>query len=217
MSYICNESTRWENVILTVHSGIRFLTVSWSFVPGGQTCCINNCTAIIRFQAHLVHTVTHTHIHTHTHTHTASIYIQYVPHVTELIYICSNILLPWQQQNNTRRPACCHREPPHDEGLLYIKFAPNPWAMQWIKTTPLANMGKLSKDTLELQLALTAILRYVNGWFYAFSGVSSTSWCMNEWVMTWVFMLLVSSPCLMIVLVLFPISTLPEDYMGAIL
>jgi len=65
MPHIYNEPTWWNCVILTFHSGINFFTVSWSFVPGGQTCCINNCTATIRFQAHLVHTHSYTHPHTH--------------------------------------------------------------------------------------------------------------------------------------------------------
>jgi len=35
-------------------------------------------------------------------------------------------------------------------------------------------MGKFSKSTLGLRLWSAAIIRYVNGWFYASSGVSCT-------------------------------------------
>jgi len=47
-------------------------------------------------------------------------------------------------------------------------------ATQWIEITLLANMGKFSKSTLGLRLWSAAIIRYVNGWFYASSGVSCT-------------------------------------------
>ena len=40
--------------ILTFQSGMTFFTDKWSFVPGGHTCCMNKCTAIMRFHKHLV-------------------------------------------------------------------------------------------------------------------------------------------------------------------
>ena len=60
--------------------------------------------------------------------------------------------------NNNIKRLCCHCEPLHDMGHLYRKLAPNSQAMQWIETTLLANMGKLSKNTLWLRLGSTAII-----------------------------------------------------------
>ena len=54
----CKVFTWSHSIILTFHSGMSFLTVNWSFVPGGHTCCMNKCTAIMRFHMHLVKTKT---------------------------------------------------------------------------------------------------------------------------------------------------------------